>query len=99
MVDVPFAIVFTLVIALIGRWLALSSIWLFCVVGGHWPALPQACRRHRQPGHGAEPPKSGLLVETIEGAETIKSGQGGWRMLSRWMETSDGARACRVAAA
>jgi ATP-binding cassette subfamily C protein LapB len=36
--------------------------------------------------------KTGLLVETIEGAESIKSGQGGWRMLSRWMKTSDDAR-------
>jgi ATP-binding cassette subfamily C protein LapB len=36
--------------------------------------------------------KTGLLVESIEGAETIKSGQGGWRMLSRWMKTSDEAR-------
>ena len=36
--------------------------------------------------------KTGLLVETIEGAETIKSGQGGWRMLSRWMKTTDEAR-------
>ena len=28
--------------------------------------------------------KTGLLVEAVEGAETIKSGQGGWRMLGRW---------------
>lgn len=37
--------------------------------------------------------KTGLLVESVEGAETIKSGQGGWRMLSRWMNTTDAARA------
>ena len=37
--------------------------------------------------------KTGLLVETVEGAETIKSGQGGWRLLSRWMQTTDLARA------
>jgi len=36
--------------------------------------------------------KTGLLVEAVEGAETIKSGQGGWRMLSRWMRTTDEAR-------
>jgi ATP-binding cassette subfamily C protein LapB len=36
--------------------------------------------------------KTGLLVEAIEGAETIKSGQGGWRMLSRWQQTTDDAR-------
>ena len=36
--------------------------------------------------------KTGILVETIEGAETIKSGQGGWRMLSRWMGAADESR-------
>jgi ATP-binding cassette subfamily C protein LapB len=36
--------------------------------------------------------KTGLLVESIEGAESIKSGQGGWRMLSRWMKITDDAR-------
>jgi ATP-binding cassette subfamily C protein LapB len=36
--------------------------------------------------------KTGLLVEAVEGAETIKSGQGGWRLLSRWMQTTDLAR-------
>lgn len=36
--------------------------------------------------------KTGMLVETIEGAETIKSGQGGWRMLMRWMHATDEAR-------
>jgi len=36
--------------------------------------------------------KTGLLVETIEGAETIKSGQGGWRMLGRWLKSTDQSR-------
>lgn len=36
--------------------------------------------------------KTGLLVESIEGAETIKSGQGGWRLLSRWRDVSNDAR-------
>lgn len=36
--------------------------------------------------------KTGMLVESIEGAETIKSGQGGWRMLMRWMHATDEAR-------
>jgi ATP-binding cassette, subfamily C, bacterial LapB len=30
--------------------------------------------------------KTGLLVEAVEGAETIKSGLGGWRFLSRWID-------------
>ncbi len=30
--------------------------------------------------------KTGLLVETVEGIETIKSGAGGFKFLSRWLE-------------
>ena len=30
--------------------------------------------------------KTGLLVEAVEGVETIKSGSGGWKFLSRWLK-------------
>jgi ATP-binding cassette subfamily C protein LapB len=40
----------------------------------------------------AQHQKAGLLVESIEGAETIKSGQGGWRMLSKWLDITDESR-------
>jgi hypothetical protein len=33
--------------------------------------------------------KMGLLVETIEGAETIKSGSGGWGALSKWIDKTE----------
>lgn len=29
--------------------------------------------------------KTGLLVEAVEGVETIKSGSGGWKFLARWL--------------
>lgn len=32
--------------------------------------------------------KTGLLVETVEGIETIKSGVGSWRFLSRWLDVT-----------
>ncbi len=32
--------------------------------------------------------KTGLLVETVEGIETIKSGVGSWRLLSRWLDVT-----------
>lgn len=32
--------------------------------------------------------RTGLIVEAVEGAETIKSGQGGWRFLSRWVNAT-----------
>lgn len=32
--------------------------------------------------------KTGILVEAVEGAETIKAGAGGWKFLQRWMHVS-----------
>jgi len=32
--------------------------------------------------------KTGLLVEAVEGIETIKAGSGGWRFLSRWIDVN-----------
>jgi ATP-binding cassette subfamily C protein LapB len=32
--------------------------------------------------------KTGILVEAVEGAETIKAGAGGWKFLQRWMDVS-----------
>ncbi len=92
LVDAPFALLFALVIALIGGWLAVIPLACFaaCVAIGLY-------YRHRVDAfagqsNSASNQKTGLLVETIEGAESIKSGQGGWRMLSRWMKTTDDAR-------
>lgn len=92
LVDAPFALVFTLIIALIGGWLALVPLAFFILsiaIGLYYrrqvetfAGLSMAASNH----------KTGLLVETVEGAETIKSGQGGWRMLSRWLKTTDAAR-------
>ncbi len=43
-------------------------------------------------GHDSINRKNGLLVESVEAAEIIKSGQGGWRMLGRWLASSDESR-------
>jgi ATP-binding cassette subfamily C protein LapB len=32
--------------------------------------------------------KTGLLVEAVEGVETIKAGSGGWKFLSRWIKVN-----------
>ena len=95
-VDAPFALLFLGLIALIGGYLALipASFFIISVCIGLY-------YRHRvdafaKKATAAGNLKTGLLVEAIEGAETIKSGQGGWRMLSRWMKTTDEARSYEV---
>jgi ATP-binding cassette subfamily C protein LapB len=92
MVDAPFAIVFTLIIWLIAgalAWVPLTFFFLSIAIGIYYNRQVDA---HALKAMNAGNLKTGLLVETIEGAETIKSGQGGWRMLSRWMKTTDEAR-------
>lgn len=91
-VDAPFALLFLLVIAAIGGQLALIPLAFFVVAFavGLWQAgqLRQLAERNQATANR----KTGLLVESIEAAEIIKSGQGGWRMLGRWIASSDEAR-------
>lgn len=92
LVDAPFALLFTVCLVAIGGWLALIPVLFLgvSVLVGLWSR-----RRMEALSQGAQQAsyrKTGLLVESIEGAEVIKSGQSGWRMLSRWTEASDQSR-------
>jgi ATP-binding cassette subfamily C protein LapB len=92
MVDAPFAIVFLVLIFLISGILALIPAAFFVLsvaIGLYYRNRVEAFARQAT---AAGNRKTGLLVEAVEGAETIKSGQGGWRMLSQWMRTTDEAR-------
>ena len=92
MVDAPFALMFLLIIYFISGWLAAIPAAFFVLslmIGLFYHGKMDALARKATQ---AANQKTGILVETIEGAETIKSGQGGWRMLTRWMRVTDEAR-------
>lgn len=92
LVDLPFAVIFLLLLGVIGGVLALVPLVFFVaalLMGLHAKARMADLS---QIGNRAANFKTGLLVETVEGAETIKSGQGGWRMLSRWLDATAEAR-------
>jgi len=92
LIDAPFALIFMILIALMSGWLAIIPLIFFifsCAIGGYYQKRVEASASKAT---AASNFKTGLLVETVEGAETIKSGQGGWRMLSRWMKTTNEAR-------
>lgn len=92
LVDAPFALVFALVIFGIAGPLALIPALFFVLsVGTGWYDSGRI-DAHASDATQANNLRTGLLVETVEGAEIIKSGQGGWRMLARWMRTTDVAR-------
>jgi ATP-binding cassette subfamily C protein LapB len=92
LVDIPFAIAFALIIAAIAGMLALIPLafLVIAIAVGLWKAklIGELTRQSLAAANF----KTGLLVETVEGAEIIKSGQGGWRMLNRWLTCTDEAR-------
>ena len=92
LIDAPFAIVFTLTLMAVAGWLALIPVvFLLLSVWTGLRGLREIENRSHQVAL-ANMRKTGLLVEAIEGAETLKSGQGGWRQLSLWQNISDTAR-------
>lgn len=92
LVDLPFALCFLVLLGVIGGLLSLVPLAFLIVsllMALHAKAGMEDLSRA---GDRAGNFKTGLLVETVEGAETIKSGQGGWRMLSRWLDANAVAR-------
>ncbi len=91
-VDLPLALILLSVFAAIGGGLALIPAG-FLVLGGLAAVFSarkiEAIARDSLPAHNL---KMGHLVESVEAAEIIKSGNGGWRMLARWLDLTDGAR-------
>lgn len=84
--DIPFALLFIAVIAWVGGWLAvvpLVLIPLTLVVGLYFQRRVDAATALSQ-GHSNL--KAGLLVEAIDGIETVKSTSSEHRMQAAWQE-------------
>ncbi len=92
LVDLPFVIVYTVIVIGLGGWMGAVPIVFMGIALALGLYSRQKIEVLTRKSNQAGNLKTGLLVETVEGAETIKSGQGGWRMLSRWLETTDAAR-------
>ena len=90
LVDMPFGIVFLLIISLIASpWVTLPII-LFLIIGIIMGILTnEKIERLTKESMQMSNRKMGQLVETIEGAETIKAGGGSWNMLSKWIDLND----------
>ncbi len=97
LVDLPFAILFLALIAVIGGWLALVPVSFFLMAFTLALSSRGSMEVVAHTGMRAGNFKTGLLVETVEGAETIKSGQGGWRLLGRWLKSTEEARDAEIA--
>lgn len=91
-IDVPFALFYAALIAFVGGVLALVPLtFLFLSFYVNFMNQRRFMALARETATLATS-KAGLLVETVEGAETIKSGQSGWRMLGHWVNLTDAER-------
>ncbi|PUE07709.1 hypothetical protein B9Z33_12095 [Limnohabitans sp. T6-20] len=87
LVDVPAAVIFLLVIS----WIASPLMAVVPLVLGVAAlvvglAFRRKVQRMAAEGQREVNMKTGMLVETVEGAETIKSTHGGWMFLSKWID-------------
>ena len=86
LVDLPMSILFIVIIGVIGSpWLSLVPV--FAATIGLLMGLNSRRKMDEAAAEGAAASyaKTGILVETVEGIETIKAGAGNWKFLSRWL--------------
>lgn len=86
LIDLPLAAVFIIVIMLVASpWVAVVPL----IFGGIALFIGFSIRKkimgQAKEGAALSNMKTGLLVEAVEGIETIKAGSGGWKFLSRWI--------------
>lgn len=87
LIDLPLALGFLLIIMLIATpWVALVPAVAALLVLYLGLAMREQTRLNAKQGAALSNMKTGLLVEVVEGIETIKAGSGGWKFLSRWIE-------------
>jgi ATP-binding cassette, subfamily C, bacterial LapB len=87
LVDVPAALIFLALIAWIASpWVALVPLVMATIALVVGLGFRSRVRRLAKEGQREVNMKTGMLVETVEGAETIKATHGGWFFLSKWID-------------
>lgn len=87
MVDMPMGLMFVVLIGVIGHPYVSGVplvLGVVAVIVG-WMARRRMAELAKENIAGSNL-KTGLLVEAVEGVETIKAGAGGWRFLSKWLD-------------
>ena len=90
LVDLPMTIIFISLVAFIGSPLV-AVVPVIAAVIAITMGLVARKRIDAIAAEGATASyyKTGLLVEAVEGVETIKAGAGSWKFLSRWLDVMD----------
>ncbi len=89
MVDLPFSILFLAVVAAIGGVVVLVPLIAFVAATTVAVVMVRLIQKETAASQVSSNRKNGLLVEALDGAETIKATQGGWEMLASWNKLVD----------
>lgn len=84
--DVPFALFFILVIGLVGGPLVLVPLVALPVALLAGLMFQRAIERHTRDNLAGNNQKAGLLVEAVDGAESLKATRAEWKMQGRWRQ-------------
>lgn len=87
--DLPFAFLFIVVMAGIGGWVATVPLVVFPLSLLLAYAFSQLIRKDTAQAQASGNRKNGLLVESLDAAETIKANLGGWHMLAAWNDLNE----------
>jgi ATP-binding cassette subfamily C protein LapB len=86
LIDLPLAIVFLIVIMFVASpWVAVVPLIFGVLALFIGLSIRKKIMQQAKEGAALSNMKTGLLVEAVEGIETIKAGSGGWKFLSRWI--------------
>lgn len=86
LIDLPLAIIFMIMIAVVASpWVALVPLAFGVLAFFIGLSIRNKIMNHAKESAALSNLKTGLLVEAVEGIETIKAGSGGWKFLSRWV--------------
>lgn len=87
--DLPFALFFLAVIAAIGGAVVIVPLLTFPVALGLGWLFARLIRNDTDKAQVSANRKNGLLVESLDAAETVKANRGHWHMLGRWNRLMD----------
>lgn len=82
--DVPFALFFIVVIALVGGWVVAVPLIALPVALVAGLMFQRAIQRHTRLNLDSNNRKAGLLVEAVDGAESLKANSAEWKVQARW---------------
>ena len=84
LIDVPFAVFFIAIIAMVGGWMVIVPLVLLPVSLLTGLMFQRQISQHARTSQAQSNLKAGLLVESIDGAESLKANSADWKMQGRW---------------